>query len=192
MPARARRAIRLHRQPQGVRPPGQLDARPRARAAYGSPDPPLGRLRRGRAPSRHPASPDRPARPFRRRPFGADPPLCSTRSRAGGSSRDEAEPELVRPWGPHETALRMLNNLVRAYLVRGRPRQGDPRGRPAARAPRRRGEPWAARRGAAGARGSAQLTANRSSTSRRLPRAAHARRDGLNLATEPGADSALC
>ena len=25
----------------------------------------------------------------------------------------------MRPWGPHETALRMLNNLVASYRVRG-------------------------------------------------------------------------
>jgi regulator of sirC expression with transglutaminase-like and TPR domain len=28
-------------------------------------------------------------------------------------------PELVRPWTPHETAMRMLNNLVAAYARRG-------------------------------------------------------------------------
>ncbi len=30
----------------------------------------------------------------------------------------EVEPALVRPWGPHETALRMLNNLVGSYVRR--------------------------------------------------------------------------
>jgi regulator of sirC expression with transglutaminase-like and TPR domain len=51
--------------------------------------------------------------------FGADPPLLLDPFSRGRLVRAEAEPELVRPWGPHETALRMLNNLVRAYSARG-------------------------------------------------------------------------
>jgi regulator of sirC expression with transglutaminase-like and TPR domain len=31
---------------------------------------------------------------------------------------DDLDPEYVRPWGPHETALRMLNNLVGSYTRR--------------------------------------------------------------------------
>lgn len=31
----------------------------------------------------------------------------------------ELPAELVRPWGPHETALRMINNLVASYAKRG-------------------------------------------------------------------------
>jgi regulator of sirC expression with transglutaminase-like and TPR domain len=51
--------------------------------------------------------------------FGADPPLLLDPFSRGRLVRAEAEPDLVRPWGPHETALRMLNNLVRAYSARG-------------------------------------------------------------------------
>jgi regulator of sirC expression with transglutaminase-like and TPR domain len=51
--------------------------------------------------------------------FGADPPLLL--DPFGGGAVVEAEPpaSLVRPWTPHETVLRMLNNLVRSYVERG-------------------------------------------------------------------------
>ncbi len=51
--------------------------------------------------------------------FGATPPLVL--DPFGGGVRVEvtqAADRLVRPWHPHETALRMLNNLVAAYLKR--------------------------------------------------------------------------
>ncbi|MEA2156904.1 MAG: hypothetical protein QOE11_3044 [Solirubrobacteraceae bacterium] len=37
---------------------------------------------------------------------------------AGGASLDVPDSEHVRPWGAHETALRMLNNLVGSYTRR--------------------------------------------------------------------------
>lgn len=38
----------------------------------------------------------------------------------GGEPIDVRQPDpLVRPWGPHETAMRMLNNLVGSYRRRG-------------------------------------------------------------------------
>jgi regulator of sirC expression with transglutaminase-like and TPR domain len=37
---------------------------------------------------------------------------------AGGARMEVAPSTDVRPWGAHETAMRMLNNLVRAYLRR--------------------------------------------------------------------------
>jgi Transglutaminase-like superfamily len=51
--------------------------------------------------------------------FGADPPLLIDPF-AGGAPVDvrDADP-LVRPWSPHETAMRMLNNLVGSYQRRG-------------------------------------------------------------------------
>jgi regulator of sirC expression with transglutaminase-like and TPR domain len=36
----------------------------------------------------------------------------------GGAPIDADDPEDVRPWSPHETALRMLNNLVGSYMRR--------------------------------------------------------------------------
>ena len=36
----------------------------------------------------------------------------------GGGPIDAADPSEVRPWPPHETALRMLNNLVGSYTRR--------------------------------------------------------------------------
>lgn len=50
--------------------------------------------------------------------FGASPPLLLDPF-AGGVAVAGAPPELVRPWGAHETALRMLNNLVASYSRRG-------------------------------------------------------------------------
>ena len=52
--------------------------------------------------------------------FGARPPVLL--DPFGGGARvdaGDAPPAAVRPWGPHETALRMLNNLVSAYSRRG-------------------------------------------------------------------------
>jgi len=51
--------------------------------------------------------------------FGVDPPLLLDPFGGGELVRDEMPPELVRPWGAHETALRMLNNLVRSWVERG-------------------------------------------------------------------------
>lgn len=51
--------------------------------------------------------------------FGADPPLLLDPFAGGLRSEADAPPELVRPWTPHETALRMLNNLVASYNRRG-------------------------------------------------------------------------
>jgi regulator of sirC expression with transglutaminase-like and TPR domain len=52
--------------------------------------------------------------------FGASPPLVL--DPFGGGTRVEvrAPQRLVRPWSAHETALRMLNNLVHAYARRVR------------------------------------------------------------------------
>jgi regulator of sirC expression with transglutaminase-like and TPR domain len=53
--------------------------------------------------------------------FGASPPLVL--DPFGGGVRvsvREGADRLVRPWHPHETALRMLNNLVAAYTRRVR------------------------------------------------------------------------
>ena len=51
--------------------------------------------------------------------FGASPPLLLDPFARGAPVAGEHPPELVRPWGPHETALRMLNNLVGSYQRRG-------------------------------------------------------------------------
>jgi regulator of sirC expression with transglutaminase-like and TPR domain len=51
--------------------------------------------------------------------FGADPPLLVDPFDGGVLVEPQAAPDFVRPWGPHETALRMLNNLVEGYRVRG-------------------------------------------------------------------------
>lgn len=51
--------------------------------------------------------------------FGAEPPLLLDPFRGGVLIETDTSAELVRPWGPHETALRMLNNLVGAYRGRG-------------------------------------------------------------------------
>lgn len=50
--------------------------------------------------------------------FGASPPVLLDPF-AGGAPVADAPPELVRPWSGHETALRMLNNLVGSYSRRG-------------------------------------------------------------------------
>jgi regulator of sirC expression with transglutaminase-like and TPR domain len=53
--------------------------------------------------------------------FGASPPLLL--DPFGGGARVAVQPgaeRLVRPWHPHETALRMLNNLVAGYARRVR------------------------------------------------------------------------
>jgi regulator of sirC expression with transglutaminase-like and TPR domain len=52
--------------------------------------------------------------------FGADPPLLLDPF-AGGVTVSAAgvETALIRPWGTHEIAMRMLNNLVAAYDRRG-------------------------------------------------------------------------
>jgi regulator of sirC expression with transglutaminase-like and TPR domain len=48
--------------------------------------------------------------------FGAEPPLLLDPF-AGGEPLDVRTPDpLVRPWSPHETAMRMLNNLVGAAI----------------------------------------------------------------------------
>ena len=51
--------------------------------------------------------------------FGAEPPVVL--DPFGGGRRIEARVDAsqLRPWGPHETALRMLNNLVASYERRG-------------------------------------------------------------------------
>jgi len=49
--------------------------------------------------------------------FGQDPPLLLDPF-GGGSPLEVAAPLGLRPWGPHETAVRMLNNLVGSYLRR--------------------------------------------------------------------------
>jgi regulator of sirC expression with transglutaminase-like and TPR domain len=56
-------------------------------------------------------------------PAGGGPPRLLDPFAGGGrlaAAEDAAEPRLgaVRPWGPHETALRMLNNLVGSYTRR--------------------------------------------------------------------------
>jgi hypothetical protein len=51
--------------------------------------------------------------------FGADPPLLLDPF-AGGEPLEVRTPDpLVRPWSPHETAMRMLNNLVGSFQRRG-------------------------------------------------------------------------
>jgi regulator of sirC expression with transglutaminase-like and TPR domain len=52
--------------------------------------------------------------------FGASPPLVLDPFSGGVRVQVQAPARLVRPWSPHETALRMLNNLVAAYTRRGR------------------------------------------------------------------------
>ena len=51
--------------------------------------------------------------------FGGVPPLLVDPFAGGQRLRSEPAMALVRPWGPHETALRMLNNLVASYRGRG-------------------------------------------------------------------------
>jgi regulator of sirC expression with transglutaminase-like and TPR domain len=51
--------------------------------------------------------------------FGTDPPLLLDPFAGGAVVDGEPDPAFVRPWTPKETALRMLNNLVRSYVERG-------------------------------------------------------------------------
>ena len=51
--------------------------------------------------------------------FGADPPLLLDPFSGGTAVEADAPSELVRPWTAHETALRMLNNLVGSFARRG-------------------------------------------------------------------------
>ena len=52
--------------------------------------------------------------------FGAEPPLLVDPFAGGVTvSADGVETALIRPWGAHEIAMRMLNNLVAAYDRRG-------------------------------------------------------------------------
>jgi regulator of sirC expression with transglutaminase-like and TPR domain len=52
--------------------------------------------------------------------FGASPPLVLDPFSGGVRVSVQAPQRLVRPWSAHETALRMLNNLVAAYTRRAR------------------------------------------------------------------------
>ena len=47
--------------------------------------------------------------------FGVAPPLLLDPFAGGAIVEGDVGQELLRPWGPHEIALRMLNNLVAAY-----------------------------------------------------------------------------
>jgi regulator of sirC expression with transglutaminase-like and TPR domain len=51
--------------------------------------------------------------------FGASPPLLLDPFSGGTWVEAEGAEALVRPWGAHEIALRMLNNLVASYQRRG-------------------------------------------------------------------------
>lgn len=51
--------------------------------------------------------------------FGVRPPLLLDPFNGGCQVEGGVDPLHVRPWGPHETALRMLNNLVGSYERRG-------------------------------------------------------------------------
>jgi regulator of sirC expression with transglutaminase-like and TPR domain len=51
--------------------------------------------------------------------FGAEPPILLDPFSRGRISTGEARVAGVRPWGAHEIALRMLNNLIGSYAVRG-------------------------------------------------------------------------
>jgi regulator of sirC expression with transglutaminase-like and TPR domain len=51
--------------------------------------------------------------------FGAAPALLLDPFSGGGPVEGEAPPALVRAWGAHEIALRMLNNLVGSFQRRG-------------------------------------------------------------------------
>ena len=51
--------------------------------------------------------------------FGEAPPLLLDPFGGGARVTTDADPAAVRPWTPHETAMRVLNNLVRAYGRRG-------------------------------------------------------------------------
>jgi len=51
--------------------------------------------------------------------FGVSPPLLLDPFAGGAPVEGEVPPEHVRAWSAHETALRMLNNLVGSYQRRG-------------------------------------------------------------------------
>jgi regulator of sirC expression with transglutaminase-like and TPR domain len=51
--------------------------------------------------------------------FGGVEPLLLDPFRGGIEITGEAPSAFVRPWSPHETAMRMLNNLVPAFRRRG-------------------------------------------------------------------------
>jgi len=51
--------------------------------------------------------------------FGASPPLLLDPFAGGNLIDPDVSPALVRPWTAHETAMRMLNNLVGSYARRG-------------------------------------------------------------------------
>ena len=51
--------------------------------------------------------------------FGADPPVLLDPFAGGATISSDAGEDLVRPWRAHETAMRMLNNLVASYQRRG-------------------------------------------------------------------------
>jgi regulator of sirC expression with transglutaminase-like and TPR domain len=55
--------------------------------------------------------------------FGTSPPIVLDPFGGGAPVAVRAAAGLVRPWSPHETALRMLNNLVPAYARRARLRE---------------------------------------------------------------------
>ena len=50
--------------------------------------------------------------------FGADPPVLLDPFSGGAGIEPAVARDLVRPWTAHETALRMLNNLVGSYTRR--------------------------------------------------------------------------
>jgi Transglutaminase-like superfamily len=51
--------------------------------------------------------------------FGTEPPVLLDPFSGGAAVEGEFPRALVRPWGVHETAMRMLNNLVGSYQRRG-------------------------------------------------------------------------
>ena len=51
--------------------------------------------------------------------FGGSEPLLLDPFNGGAEVIGDAPSMLVRPWSPHETAMRMLNNLVPAFQRRG-------------------------------------------------------------------------
>jgi len=51
--------------------------------------------------------------------FGGPAPVLLDPFAGGAEVEGEPPAALVRPWGPHETALRMLNNLVASFQRRG-------------------------------------------------------------------------
>jgi regulator of sirC expression with transglutaminase-like and TPR domain len=51
--------------------------------------------------------------------FGTEPPLLLDPFSGGATVAGDVPRALVRPWGAHETAMRMLNNLVGSYQRRG-------------------------------------------------------------------------